>query len=340
MPSPAPAAALDARRKAAIVVQFLLSDGVRLPIDTLPEETQIALAREMAAIGVVDRATLDAVLTEFADKLESLGLAAPATAQEALAALQGILSPAAARRLLENPETAKDPWAVLAALPVPRLAELLSAESPEIAAIALSKIPVARAAEALTRLPGERARRVAHAVSRTAGVSPAMVQEIGRALAATYGQTPEAAFADKPGDRLGAVLNTAPQTAREALLEGLEGEDPAFAAEVRRAIFTFAHLPRRLRPADVPRLLRGVEPRVIATALVAARAGSAEETAAADFLLAALPQRLADSLREEMEGIERVRPADGEAAQAAIVAAARERAAAGEIELLQPEETA
>jgi flagellar motor switch protein FliG len=340
MPSPGPAAALDARRKAAIVVQFLLADGVRLPLADLPDEAQVALAREMGAIGVVDRATLDAVLTEFADRLESLGLAAPGTHGAALAALEGMLSPTAARRLGGPARDDGDPWGVLAGLAAPRLAALLTEEGPEVAAVALSKLPVALAAEALALLPGARARRVAHAVSRTAGISPAMVVEVGRALAAAWGRAPDAAFAAAPGDRLGAVLNTAPQAARDALLDGLDGDDPAFAAEVRRAIFTFAHLPRRLRPADVPRVLRGLEPRTIATALVAARSGTGGEAEAADFLLAALPQRLADSLREEMEGIARVRPAEGEAAQAAIVTAARDRAAAGEIELVEPEEAA
>ncbi|MFN7147207.1 MAG: ABC transporter ATP-binding protein, partial [Myxococcota bacterium] len=38
---------------------------------------------------------------------------------------------------------------------------------------------------------------------------------------------PDAAFAAAPGDRLGAVLNTAPQAARDALLDGLDGDDVA-----------------------------------------------------------------------------------------------------------------
>ena len=112
------------------------------------------------------------------------------------------------------------------------------------------------------------------------------------------------------------------------MLDGLDGADRDFAQGVRKAIFTFAHVPRRLKAADVPRVLRAVEPRLIAQALVVARQGPPEDGASADFILASLPQRLGDSLREEMETLGAVKPKDGEAAQAALVSAIREAAAA------------
>ena len=69
------AASLDQRRKAAIVVRFLLSDGMRPPLAALPEDAQVALTREMGRLPLVDRTTLDSVIQEFADALEEVGLA-------------------------------------------------------------------------------------------------------------------------------------------------------------------------------------------------------------------------------------------------------------------------
>lgn len=331
---------IDRRRKAAIVVQCLLSRGDAPPLSDLPEDVQVDLTRELGRLRLVDRATLDAIATEFADDLEALGFSARGGTEAALAALGAHISPAAAARLKAEALGAEgaDPWATLAALPPPTLVAILEAESVEVGAVLLSKLPVARAAEVLGLLPGERARRVAFAVSRTAGIAPAAVARIGRALASEHGAPPPAAFLRPPPERLGAILNSSAAATRDGLLDGLTAEDGGFAAQVRRAIFTFAHLPRRLRPTDVPRVLRPVDARVVATALATARAAGGPEGEAADFVLASVSQRMGDGIREEIEGLGPIKPADGEAAQAAVVVAARALAESGEIVLIDPEE--
>jgi flagellar motor switch protein FliG len=339
MTSSAMAAALDRRRKAAIVVQLLLADGQKPPLSVLPEEAQVVLARAIGALGPVDRGTVETVVAEFAREVAGLGIAPPQGTEGALAALGPHISPAAARRLrAEATGEGQDHWAEVLALPLAVLLRAAEAESVEVAAVLLSKLPVGRAADLLGQLPGERARRIAHAVSSTADVPVAAVRRIGAALAAEYGDPPPPAFSQPPGERLGAILNSSREEMRTGLLAVLETEDGAFAAAVRRAIFTFPQIPQRLRPADVPRVLRGVEPRPLVQALAAGRAAGGAEGAAVDFLLGWLPQRMAESLREEMASVGSLRRAEGEAAQAAVVAAIRRAEAAGEIVLVDPEE--
>ena len=77
---------------------------------------------------------------------------------------------------------------------------------------------------------------------------------------------------------------------------------------------------------------------LLTLALVAAQRGKEDEVAAAEFVLASLPQRLAQSIQEEMATFDRIKPAEAEAAQAAILNAVRDRAAAGEIELVEEED--
>jgi flagellar motor switch protein FliG len=334
------AARIDRRRKAAIIVRFLLAGGARPPLAILPEDAQVELTREMAQVGVVDRATLDAVLEEFANELEGVGLAPRPGDDAAIDAVAGHISPAAVARLRAEAALRRgsDPWAAVAALPAPELATLLTREGVEVASVALSKLPTAKAAEVLGLLPGAQARRITFAVARTSRIAPEAVARIGRALAEEYCTTPAPAFPQAPGERLGAILNSARPERREEVLGALEAEDEAFAAEVRKAIFTFVHLPQRLKPADVPRVLRGVPPKTVAVALLSARRGKPDEAAAADWVLASLPQRLGDSIREEMEALGRIRPSQAEAAQAELVTRVREQAAAGEIELLTPDD--
>jgi flagellar motor switch protein FliG len=335
-----PEAALDRRRKAAIIVRFLLSEGQRPPLADLAEEAQVELTREMGRLRVVDRATLDSVLQEFADTLEGVGLAAPSGEEAALDALSSHISLVAVARLRAEATLRRgaDPWAALASLGAAELAEALGRESVEVAAVALSKLPVAKAAEVLGRIPGPQARRISFAVSRTGQIAPDTLLRIGRALVEEHCSSGPRAFEKPPGERLGAILNTAAPATRDEVLGSLDAEDRDFAASVRKAIFTFRHLPQRLKPMDVPRVLRGVAPRVAALALASAQKGAPDDVAAAEFLLASLPQRLADSLREEMAALERIKPAEADAAQAALVAAVRERVEAGEIELVETEE--
>lgn len=331
---------VDRRRKAAMIVQLLLADGQKLALSRLPEEVQVNLTRELAALRLIDKHTLNAVAEEFAREIESVGLTAPGGVEGALAALSGQISAEAQARLRREAAAARgtDPWAQVVALPTEDLVAVMERESTEVAAVVLSKLPVARAAELLGRLPGDRARRITYAVSQTAGVRPEAVARIGRAVAADYCGRSEPAFIAPPPQRVGAILNQSPADTRDRVLESLAETDAAFAEEVRRSIFTFRDIPARVSRTDVPKVVRGIENARLVTALAAARAAGGPEGAAADYILANMSQRMAETLREEIGERGRIRKSDAEAALAEVVAAIRERADSGEITLVQPEE--
>lgn len=335
----APRRLLTPRQKAAVIVRYLLTDGTSLPISTLPEHLQAALAEEMGHMRLIDRTTLDEVVAQFVAELETVGLSFPGGIEGAIAMMGGHISQSAASRLRRMALVSSkfDPWERITTLPVERLLPILAEEAVEVGAVLLSKLPVTRAADILGRLPGERARRVAYAVSLTGKVDPETVRRIGTALLAEIDNQPPRAFDQGPVERVGAILNVSPAATRDEVLQGLEDEDAGFAAEVRRAIFTFAHIPTRLNPRDAPKVTRVVDQPVLVTALAAAegKPGLAE---AAEFLLANISQRLAQGLREEMATRGRIRDRDAEEAMTAIINAIRTLEAAGELSLIQPEE--
>lgn len=334
-------AALTGRQKAAILVRLLLVEGAEVNISALPEAMQADLTEQMAQMRLVDRDTLMAVVGEFVETLEQVGLSFPEGIEGAMQALGGRLSPGAAGRLKQMARARghADPWDRIAATEAEALAELLAGESVAVAAVVLSKLPVARSAELLARMPGERARRVAFAVSQTEGIAPESVARIGAALAAELDRRPAPAFATPPAARVGAILNSADPGLRDSLLAGLDEEDLRFAEGVRKAIFTFGHIHGRLPPNDVPKVLREVEQAQLITALAAALPMAETDIGrSAEFLLANMSQRMAASLRDEIEGRGRVRAKDGEAAMSAVVAGLRRLLDAGEIELIEEEE--
>jgi flagellar motor switch protein FliG len=104
---------------------------------------------------------------------------------------------------------------------------------------------------------------------------------------------------------------------------------------VRRAIFTFEHIPKRVEPTDVPRILRRVDPQTVTLAIAA---GLAELPDVAEFLLRNMSRRLAEQIRAEAESLPTPRPDAGEAAMAEIVTAIRGLEEEGEIRLIPPED--
>ncbi|MCV2865352.1 flagellar motor switch protein FliG [Albidovulum sediminicola] len=331
-PAPDAGLSLSGREKAAVIVRLLLSEGAEPPLQALPDHMQAALTEQIGRMRSVDRPTLRAVVEDFCASIESVGLSFPGGIEGALGMLGDHISADAASRLrrLANASDAADPWVRLAGQPPERLMPVLEREAVEVGAVLLSKLPVARAAELLGLLPGERARRLAFAVSQTGSVAPETVRRIGQALAQDLEAQPSRAFDASPGERMGAILNLSASATRDEVLRALDEEDRDFATAVRKSIFTFADVPARLDPRDVPKAVRGVDQAVLVRALAGA---SGDQEAAAEFILSALSQRMAATLREEMADLGKVREKDAEAAQTELVGAVRDLVAAGEIRL-------
>ncbi|WP_425044202.1 flagellar motor switch protein FliG [Primorskyibacter sp. S87] len=328
---------LSGQEKAAIVVRLLLGEGTDLPLEDLPEDLQATLTQKMGQMGLVDRVTLASVVQEFADLLDGIGLSFPNGLAGALSVLDGKISPQTAARLRKEAgvRQAGDPWKRLRALPVPDLAAMAEAECTEVAAVLLSKLETAKAAELLGQLPGPLARRITYAVSQTGSVSPAAVDRIGLSLASQLDLRPIPAFEEKPGERVGAILNQSAASTRDDMLSALEEQDSDFACQVRRSIFTFAHIPERVAPRDVPAVVRVADQNALVTAISFA---SGEDATAVEFLLSNMSTRMADALREEAAEKPEVKQADGERAMNDIVGAVRQLQQSGDITVVSPDE--
>ena len=249
---------LSGKAKAAIVVRLLLNEGADIPIEELPDELQMELTQQMGKMRIVDRETLYAVASEFAEMLDNVGLTFPNGLAGALTAMDGKISRHTASRLRKEAGVRQfgNPWDRLKQLAPEDLASLAEAESTEVAAVLLSKLDTAKAAQMLAALPGPVARRITYAVSQTEAVTPDAVDRIGLSLAAQLHEVPPTAFENGPVERVGAILNYSQAATRDDVLTGLEETDLDFARLVRKAIFTFANIPDRLNPRDVPAITR------------------------------------------------------------------------------------
>ncbi len=329
---------LSRRAKAAIVVRLLLNEGADIPLEDLPDELQVRLTQQMGTMRTVDRDTLSAVVGEFSAELEKIGLSFPSGMAGALDALDGKISPQTSARLRKEAGVRQfgDPWARLRELGPDTLLPVLKNESVEVAAVMLSKLPVSMAAELLGRIPGPQARKITYAVSLTNSVTPEAVDRIGLSLAMQLDSQPKRAFDGDPVERVGAILNSSTSVTRDDVLTGLDETDQGFANAVRKAIFTFGNIPKRIAPRDIPRILREVDqPRLVIALAGAEGAGFAPSR---DFVLENMSGRMADQLREDMENAGKIKPADGEAAMSEIVDAIRRMEQAGDLLLVVEDE--
>lgn len=326
---------LDGKAKAAIVVRLLLNEGADIAIEELSDKMQAALTQQMGRMGLVDRDTLHSVVNEFAEILDNIGLSFPNGLAGALSAMEGKISRQTERRLRKEAGVRQfgNPWERLRALPAKELAELAEAESTEVAAVMLSKLDTAKAAEMLGHMAGPVARRITYAVRFTSSVTPDTVDRIGLSLAAQIEARPEIAFDETPGERIGAILTQSVAAKREEVLTALDEEDEEFASDVRKSIFTFAIIHQRVSMIDVPRIIRLVPQPDLVTAFAFAFANGEDEQESAEFMLSNMSGRMANNIRDEITDLGKVKTAAGEAAMSAVINVMRELVQSGEMEL-------
>jgi flagellar motor switch protein FliG len=329
---------LSQRAKAAIVVRLLINEGADIALEDLAPELQAQLTQQMGAMRVVDRTTVAAVIAEFTEALDGIGLSFPGGIAGALDALDGRISRETTQRLRKEAgiRAAGDPWARLRTLSVDELQDIVRSESTEVAAVLLSKLDVPVAAGLLGKLSGPEARRITYAVSLTGDVSPDAVDRIGLSLAAQFEAQKTPAFEVGAVERLGAILNSSSTPTRDDVLSGLDETDQSLAEAVRKAIFTFGNIPARVLPRDIPRVLREVDPALLVTAMAGAQAAGFSQSY--DFIFENMSGRLADQLREDIEGAGKVKAADVDEAMFAVVSAVRLLEEQGTLVLVQPDE--
>jgi flagellar motor switch protein FliG len=287
----------------------------------------------MSGLGQIDRATLADIVGEFTGALDNLALIMPRGMHDALEILNPHISAMARDGLQGGCRDRRRHRPMAPPRGDGRTAQLrpiLDEESAEICAILLSKLNVAKAAALLSDLPPDRAEVIAHAVSLTDTIPPETALRIGEHLHAQIVAKPKATFDTGPVDRVGAMLNAVGTASRDAVLAGLEARDADFADGVRRAIFTFQHIPKRIDAADIPRITGAVDGETLVTALAY---GLQAAPLAVEFILENMSRRMAEQMRDEAEAMSTPKEAEGEAAMQAVVAAIRGLEEAGDIRI-------
>ncbi len=326
---------LSGAEKAAIIVRALLAQGADIALSDLPHHMQTELAQTLGRMRLVDRATMNAVVEDFLDTLEQIGLSFPENLEAALSMLGDKLDATATKRLraMSRGGDLDDAWMVLELADDALIASMLVQESQVVGAVLLSKLSTDKAARLLMQLDADLARDLALGIARTEDIAPAAVARIGKTLSEQITTRPQRAFTDPPTTRVGKILNSSDPDMRDGLLAQLEITDARFAREVRKAIFTFEDIATRLDPRDVPLVIRDVAPADLTT-LIAANTEPAEPSLR--LLLDNMSKRAATGLQDDAGTLPSPTDTETAAACGRIAAVVRALVDAGKVTLLPP----
>ncbi len=315
------------------MLRVLVAEGVDLSLENMPTEQQALLAQTMAEMRLIDRATMNAVVSEFVEVLEQVGISFPDGINNALSLLEPRLGNDARARLrdLAAGQTGPDPWAKVEAASDDTLIAIFETESIVVGAVVLSRLPLERASALLGLLPMDLAQSLALAVARTDTIAPDAVARIGTALALQLGARRSSAFALPPPRRVGEMLNLSAPNLRDTLLAGIETQDLEFANSVRKTLFTFQDIATRIAAKDVPTLARELAPADLTTLLAM---DDAATRTSLEFILSNMSKRLSDNLREDAATLPRPDQATYDAAVTAITRAVRQLVDRGIISLV------
>jgi len=224
-----------------------------------------------------------------------------------------------------------DPLQLLRTARVNAIAQLLTEEHPQIAAVVLTQLPAAVAAKVLALMPSDTAADLTGRLSELEEVPEHAVTEASeslvRALELAGGLASSDARAVFDGLAFSAaIVNEMSSEAGDELLGKVAERDEAIASRIREALFTFEDL-QRIASRELGGLMRAVQSETLVTALQTATAELREH------LLLALSQRAAATLRDDLSSASPKRLSEVEAAQREVVDAAMKLAAEGKLTL-------
>ena len=208
--------------------------------------------------------------------------------------------------------TVATPWG----LPPPSIPDLCEADfSHEIAAPVLARLPASSQPDLVRRL------------ATLEPVTPDMMEALDAALTERIHMLrPRQPLADLGGMQRAADLINLAGLDEDAALAALQDVDPAAAEILAETLFTFADL-AKLDDRALQTLMRSLDADLLVPALRAA------EPEMRRRLLAAMPQRAAEALEDEIANRGPVKLDEATAAQKEIAASARRLAAEGTITL-------
>jgi flagellar motor switch protein FliG len=319
-------AQLSGPQKAAVIV-LSLSEEAQAVLRLFDEEEVKEVTLAMSNLGLVDAAVVEALIVEFVKQLSTSGgiVGSHSAAQRLLASF---LPPEKVDAMMEDIRgpAGRTMWDKLGNVNEQMLANYLKNEYPQTVAVVLSKIKPDHAARVLGCLPEDFAVECINRMLRMEPVQREILDKIEVTLRTEFMANVSRNPKRDPHELMAEIFNTFDRQTESRFLGALEERSKDAAERIRSLMFVFEDL-KRLDAGGVQTLLRGADKADLALSLK----GASDELRT--LFLSNMSERAGKILKDEMASMGPVRLKDVEAAQARLVATAKDLADRGEIML-------
>jgi flagellar motor switch protein FliG len=308
---------LTGTEKVAVLVLSLPEEQTREFLSHLSDTEVERILTAVARFDEIPPRIQDRVLAEFRDAVSRQGQTLSGGRARALELARSALDDARSGPLVERlgREERRIDWTLRAYEPV-FVADTLADEHPQVIALVLSQLPAERGAAVIAHLPEAIRPEVVTRVADLETVTVETVSVLEEGVAELFGRRPGAPTRVGGTEAAAKLLNRAPRTDAQAILERVDSSHPDLAGEIRKRMLQFNDL-ANLDKRAMQTLLREVPVEDLVVALKLASDEMKEK------VFGNISTRAADQIREETELLGPMKVVDVEKVQQQIVAVAR-----------------
>ena len=300
---------------AAILLSLVGEEEAAALIGELDAGEVTQLCSAMERLPKVGEAEIEAALADFITRARAGNPVASAGAKPLRTALERSLGSGRAQTLLGTGSEHRV-FAQLGWLSARDVAELVTHEHPQLAAIVLGHVDPGVAAQALAELPDATASDLLHRLATLGAVGSDALDDLADILA-SMSVAPPRVEVETPGvSRVAGILNRSERARADRAFKALSKLDRTLAQAIDAERVVFADVVA-LADKDLGSVVRSADPAILARALKGVDAPTR------DRFLVAMSARAGQSLRDEIDQLAGLSRADVEAAQATLVGIAR-----------------
>jgi len=317
---------LSGPEKAAVILLALGEDHTRL-WKGLDDDEVKEISQAMAALGTVSATVVEELMVEFVSGMSGSG-AVMGSFEQTQRLLASFMPADRVDGLMEEIRgpAGRTMWDKLGNVNEAVLANYLKNEYPQTVAVVLSKVKPDHAARVLTALPEDFALECVQRMLRMEPVQREILDKIEQTLRTEFMSNLARTSKRDSHEMMADIFNSFDRQTEARFIGALEERNRESAERIRALMFVFEDL-NKLDPGGVQTLLRAVEKDQLALALK-----GASETLR-EMFFTNMSERASKIMREDMESMGPVRLKDVDTAQMAMVTAAKDLAARGEIML-------
>jgi flagellar motor switch protein FliG len=312
--------------KAAIIL-LCLGEEAKHVWALLDEEEIRDISQTMSSLGLVPAAVVEALVLEFVQKMSGSG-ALMGSYEQTQRVLNSILPKDRVNALMEEIRgpAGRNIWDKLANVNESVLANYLKNEYPQTVAVVLAKVRPDHAAKVLAELPEEFAAECMQRMLAMEPVQRDILEKIELTLKTEFMSNLARTAKRDSHEVMAEIFNNFDRQTESKFMNALETKSRDSADRIRALMFVFEDL-GKLDSGGVQTLLRAVDKSDLALALKGA------SDTLRQLFFSNMSERGSKLLRDDMAALGPVRLKDVDAAQARMVAAAKDLAARGEIVL-------